>query len=200
MRINAITLLDKCLNFIKSVPNEITWSFGNEELNPLQVLKLQQIESMLSAFFPNKNTPNHKITIQSFLKGDFISLKGLENYSEAISTISKYVKEHAIIEVKTEINLNELTFIFPLLIDLKTKLHSIKNHNSGWVSSNSKTAQFAIHLNKSIERNISHEYDKLDSVLELIISPEKLLFTEAELIKGHNYPNKNTDNLEIECF
>ena len=207
----AIDLLDKVLEFIAMTPDKSQWNVSALKSNPPRQIRLRQIESLLSAFFPIdpkislinnvksflSNKP--KQSIQSFLSGDFIRQREVSDYEKTITFIKDFVKSSSNhFDETREIRLEELVFIFPKLVDYKRQLRSILTFNSGWLEASSIASQFSIHLTNSVSKNLVDKYDNLDKSLELFINPKGLTFTEDELIKRFHYPTANLNDIDID--
>lgn len=207
----AIDLLDKVLEFIAMTPDKSQWSVTALKSNPPRHIRLKQIESMLNAFFTiDINTRlidnlelslsgKPKISIQSFLSGEYIEQREISDYAETIKFIKEFVKTRSNYFDETRgICLEELVFIFSDLVDYKITLRNILSFNSGVLEASSIASRFSIYLTNSVSKNFVDKDSDLDKFLELLINPKGLIFTEDELISSFNYPKENIIDIDIE--
>ena len=208
---SGINLLDKIFEFTEMTPNPIEWNLKSLKSNPPRQIRLRQIESLLTAFCTintNKNLlskaksiffDNHKITIKSFLQGDFIKTRSIDEYSELIHFVIDFVKNRVgDADRKREIRIEELAFIFPILVDFKKQIRSMLTFNSGWLEASSDISLFSIYLTNSIAKELVGKYSELDYVIERVINPKGLVFTEEEMIDKYNFPKEDLNEVDID--
>ena len=207
---SGIDLLNQVLEFTEMVPDSKQWTLSSVKSNPPRYIRLQQIQSLLNAFFSNstkKNFPektrdflsgNPSITINSFLIGEFIKLQSREDHALTFQFMREFVEKHVPGYITSEeLHTAKLRFVFQKLVDYKRLLRQILEFNSGWIESGSVVAQFSIYLTASISKNLDGNYTQLDKVLELFINPKGLSFTEDELISKYNYPKQSLEEIDI---
>jgi len=208
---SGINLLDKIFEFTEMTPNSVEWNLKSLQANPPRQIRLQQIESLLTAFCTinaNENLlskaksmffGNHKITITAFLSGDFIKTRSIDEYSELIQFVKDFVKTKVgDAGRKREIRIEELVFIFPILIDFKKQIRSMLTFNSGWLEASSDISLFSIYLTNSIAENLTGKYNELDYVIERFINPQGLIFTEEEMIDKYNFPKEDLNEVDMD--
>ncbi|HOZ14252.1 MAG TPA: hypothetical protein PK784_05650 [Tenuifilaceae bacterium] len=197
----AIDLLEKVLEFTTMTPNPNSWNFDSLKSNPPRLIRFQQIDSLMKAFFTyeNSHSGTSKLSIESFLEGDFILERDLSDYEETIQFIKDFLKEetHDISET-SRIDLDELEFIYSRLLSFKKQLLKITNFNSDVVEASSISARFSYLLTGSISKSISEKPTKLDEILELLINPNGLSFTLEELISKYDFPTEDLIDIDIE--
>ena len=206
---SGINLLDKILEFTEMSPNSAEWNLKSLKANPPRQIRLRQIESLLAAFCAintNENLlskaksiffDNQKITITSFLHGDFIKTRSIDEYSEIIQFIKDFVKTRlGDADRKREIRIEELAFIFPVLIDFKKQIRSMLTFNSGWLEASSDVSLFSIYLTNSIAEKLVGKYGELDYVIERFINSKGLIFTEEEMIDKYNFPKEDLNEID----
>ena len=86
------------------------------------------------------------------------------------------------------------------MINYKIKLREIIDFNSGWLEVSSAFSIFHIKLTNSIGSNLINKYDDLDRVIDLFINPEKLHFTEQELIEKFNFPPEDLSQIDMDNY
>ena len=190
-------------------PNSIEWNLKSLKANPPRQIRLRRIESLLTAFCSidiNESLlskaksiffDHHKITIASFLQGDFIKARSIDEYSEVIKFIKDFVKTKVgDVDRKREIRIEELVFIFPFLINFKKQIRSLLTFNSGWLETGSDVALFSIYLTDSISEKLAGNYSELDYFIELFINPKRLIFTKEEMIDKYNFPKEDLNDVD----
>lgn len=208
---SGINLLDKILEFTEMTPNSAEWNLKSLKANPPRQIRLRQIESLLTAFCAmstNENLlskaksvffDNHKITIPSFLRGDFIKIRSIDEYWEITQFIKDFVKTRVgDADRKREIRIEELVFTFPILIDFKKQIRRMLTFNSGWSEASSDISLFSIYLTNSIAENLTGKYNELDWVIERFINPKGLIFTEEEMIDKYNFPKEDLNEVDMD--
>jgi len=202
-------LLDEIFEFTEMTPNSIEWNLKSLKANPPRQIRLRRIESLLTAFCSidiNESLlskaksiffDHHKITIASFLQGDFIKARSIDEYSEVIKFIKDFVKTKVgDVDRKREIRIEELVFIFPFLINFKKQIRSLLTFNSGWLEAGSDVALFSIYLTDSISEKLAGNYSELDYFIELFINPKRLIFTKEEMIDKYNFPKEDLNDVD----
>ena len=206
---SGVNLLDEIFEFTEMTPNSIEWNLKSLKANPPRQIRLRRIESLLTAFCSidiNESLlskaksiffDHHKITIASFLQGDFIKARSIDEYSEVIKFIKDFVKTKVgDVDRKREIRIEELVFIFPFLINFKKQIRSLLTFNSGWLEAGSDVALFSIYLTDSISEKLAGNYSELDYVIELFINPQRLIFTKEEMIDKYNFPKEDLNDVD----
>lgn len=202
-------MLDEIFEFTEMTPNSIEWNLKSLKANPPRQIRLRRIESLLTAFCSidiNESLlskaksiffDHHKITIASFLQGDFIKARSIDEYSEVIKFIKDFVKTKVgDVDRKREIRIEELVFIFPFLINFKKQIRSLLTFNSGWLEAGSDVALFSIYLTDSISEKLAGNYSELDYFIELFINPKRLIFTKEEMIDKYNFPKEDLNDVD----
>jgi len=197
----AIDLLEKVLEFTSMSPNPNSWNFDSLKSNPPRLIRFQQIDSLMKAFFPYEN--NHwgisKVSLESFLEGDFILERDLSDYEETIQYIKDYIREETHDAIETSrIDLDELEFIYSRLLSFKKQLRKIINFNSDVVEASSISARFSYILTSSVSKSIAEKPTKLDKTIELLINPKGLTFSADELISKYHYPTEDLIDIDID--
>jgi hypothetical protein len=208
---SAIDLLDKVFEFTEMTPNSSEWNIKSLRSNPPRQIRLRQIESLLTAFgiitisqgLLGKAKSIFSITqtipIKEFLRGDFIWNRSIAEYSGVIQHIKGFVKnKDGDYNRERDINLAELAFIFPTLINFKRKIRDILTFNSGWLEASSEVSLFSIYLSNSIAENLVGKYEELDNVIEQFINPKGLTFAEQELVDKFNFPTEDLSGIDID--
>lgn len=205
----GIDLLDKILEFIEMTPNAELWTLKALEGNQPRLLRLKQINSLISAFF-QANTPtsfmerakklfsdDKKETIHTILSGEFLKTQNIVDFSELIELIKTTVKSHEKSEER-DVHIGHLVMPFQQLIKYKKELRRLLTFNSGWLEAGSITSRFSIYLTNSISSNLTGKYSELDRALELFINPRNLSFTEHELIAKFSFPTDNLSEIDMD--
>ncbi|GGH82741.1 hypothetical protein HNQ91_005883 [Filimonas zeae] len=206
----GITVIDKILEFVALTPDEKHWNYKALGDNMPRLIRLKQINSLLHAFSltANRNilgkatnylNPDLRADINPILGGDFITNRSLDTYHELADFVKCFLQERNS-GMDRDIRVMELRFIYPKMINYKIKLREIIGFNSGWMEASMPFALFHILLTDSISANLKDKYGDLDHVLELIINPAGLAFTEKELIEKFNYPKDDLHQLDLENY
>lgn len=207
----GIDLLDKIFEFIAMIPNSNEWNLNALKSNPPRHIRLQQIESLIIAFFEQEQNTNlldkakalftakKDLTIQNILAGDFIKERTTSDYNELITLIKNVVseKEGTIVEER-EVHIIKLLMPYQQLIKYKRQLIELLSFNSGWLESSSVTSRFSIYMTNSISSNLVDKFSDLDKVLELFINPKQLVFSEDELIMKYKFPKENLSDVDMD--
>lgn len=203
----GIDLLDKILEFVAMTPNQNQWNYGAQNDDKSRLIRLKQIHSLLKAFsFIEKATLFQKISnflngdfskeLNSVLKGDFIEKRTIEEYEEATKFAQTYLQNKNY-KYDRPIRLMELQFIYPKMVDFKIKLRELLEFNSDWLEASSAFTIFHIRLTNEISSKLDNNFDELDQILELLINPKKLQFTEQELIDKYNFPKEDLHDIDM---
>lgn len=203
-------LLDKIFEFKAMTPNSMEWNLNALKSNPPRYIRLQQIESLIGAFFEQKNTSlldkakalftdKKNISLQSILNGDFIKERTIVDYTETITFMKNIVKEkEGEIDENKEIHLAHLIMPYQQLIKYKQQLIDLLSFNAGWLEASSISARFSIYLTNSISVNLLDKFTNLDKALELFINPKGLSFTEDELKAAYKFPLDNLNDVDLD--
>nr|WP_294950074.1 hypothetical protein [uncultured Mucilaginibacter sp.] len=207
---SGIDLLDKIFEFIAMTPDSKEWNVTSLKSNPPRLIRFRQIEALLKAFFGNEPKQNlfnkakslfideKKMSIQSFMKGDFIRKRTMAEYAGLSTYIQDFIKlEMNDLQQKKEVRIEGLAFIFPQLVEFRKQVRSLLAFNSGWAAVSSITSQFSISLTSSISNNLTGRYDKLDEVLEQFINPTGIQFTREELIAKFDFPTECLGGIDM---
>ena len=190
----GIDLLEKILEFVAMTPETNLWTLNSLIDNQPRLIRLKQINSLLNAFFSEKNE-----TIQSILSGKFLETQNIELFSELTNFIIKFVKSKSNFEIEDdEIYVDDLQMVYCELMQYKKVLRNLLTFNSGWLEASSVTAKFSICLTNSITENLINKYPALNETLEMLVNPKKLSFTEMQLINEYNFPTDDLYEIDIE--
>lgn len=191
-------LLDKVLEFTSMSPDSSSWNLVALKSNPPRLIRFLQIDSLLKAFFHTGNNPS-RISLESFLEGDFILDRDLSDYEETIQFIKDFMKEETHDTSETSrIDLDELEFIYSRLLSFKKQLRKVINFNSDVVEASSISARFSYLLTSSVSKSIAENPTKLDEFLEILINPKGLTFSVEELISNYHYPTEDLIDIDID--
>ena len=207
----GIDLLDKIFEFIAMTPNSNEWNLNALKSNPPRHIRLQQIESLIIAFFEQEQNTNlldkakalftakKGLTIQNILAGDFIKERTTSDYNELITLIKNVVREkEGAIDEEREVHVMNLLMPYQQLIKYKRQLIELLSFNSGWLESSSVISRFSIYMTNSISSNLVDKFSDLDKALELFINPKQLVFTQDELITRYKFPKENPIDVDMD--
>ena len=207
----GIDLLDKIFEFIAMTPNSTNWNLNALKSNPPRYIRLQQIESLVKAFFEPRQassllekatallTVKKGVTIQNILSGQFIKERTTSEYTELINFIKNIVKEkEGVMGQEREVHVMELIMPYQHLIRYKRQLIELLSFNSGWLESGSVTSRFSIYLTDTISNNLVDKFNDLNTALELFINPKQLSFSEDELKSKYKFPTENLSEVDID--
>lgn len=191
----AIDLLEKIIEFTEMTPDKEAWNYEALQTNPPRYIRLQRIEALMKAFFADDPK---EITIQSFLSGEFIKDRDIEQYENTIEYIKESLVKYQSSFSTREVRLSELAFVFHILVDYKRLVRKLVTFNSRWIEANGPVSQFSIYLTESISENLRGKYNDLDTTLELFSNPKLCNFTIEELIEKYGYPTDDLHSIDIE--
>uniref|UniRef100_UPI00404B5C1C hypothetical protein n=1 Tax=Flavobacterium sp. TaxID=239 RepID=UPI00404B5C1C len=201
----GIDLVDKILEFIKMTPDYKQTTFNSLKGNQPRLIRLKQIDSLISAFIPEIQNESmtsrlkgffssRKIDLDIILSGDFLENRNIEDYSEFINHVKYEIQNFG----SDEIDFTDLKNVFTAFVTYKKHIKQILEFNAGWLSVSRKTSMFTIRVTDSISSNLVGKYDKIDKALEILINPKKKSFTEIELISKFNFPKENLEEIDLE--
>lgn len=207
---NGIDLLNRVLEFVAMTPNDREWNYKSLSHNKSRLIRFQQIKSLVNAFSLNierskyEGTSNYfnpdlKAEIKSILKGDFLKGNKMEDYDELNNVVSQFLKQNNY-NLDRPIKMTELNFIYPKMVNFKSKLLELKDFNSGFLEANSSFTIFHIMLTNFISSNLINNSNDLDNVLELLINPKRKSFTEKELIEKFGFPSDDLNEIDIDNY
>ena len=195
---STIDLLEKVFEFIAMTPEEKDWDIKKLQSNKPRQVRLQQIEALLFAFGLHEDNvekgifaskPSVGKALYSLLYGDFINtLK--EHQIEQIDDYVPYFDR--------KISGGELQFIYQYMIKYRKQVYTMLRFNSGWLEAGGKMAQYAIRLTSTITDNLNGKTEELDKLLDLIINPNQVSFTEQELIERFQYPDVDLIDIDLD--
>ena len=203
----GIDLIEKIIEFVEMTPNSSEWTYNSLKENEPRLIRLKQINSLISAFifeskkdnFINKNKglfSPQKVELQSILNGDFLENRNFNEYFEFIHFVKKDTKVSNF--VSKEIDFTDLKDAFLLFVSYKKKLRQLLEFNSRWLSVSRITSFYTIQITSSISSNLIGKYTDLDDALEMLINPKNLSFTETELISNYSFPKENLEDIDSE--
>jgi hypothetical protein len=136
-------------------PNQDSWTISAQKENLPRLIRLKQINSLLSAFFvpvkaesfidkaKNLFSFNHKETIQTLITGEFLDRQNISEYSELmkhISTIVGKTKNFNLINEKqifeyevNEIKTRDLISPYQELIEYRKYMRKLLKFNAGYL-------------------------------------------------------------------
>jgi len=210
MKLTAIDLIEKILEFKAMTPNQDEWVEHMLINNKPRLVRLQQLKSLLFAFgiiqldsqkknsFVNSiSKPNYqiqdltKVGILSVLNGDFIKKRELSSYEKPIS----YIEQNSF--KKEPVDIYQLESFYYFLMQYRINIYSVFK----W-KSNVLEASVGFHavniLTKEINNKISENIKVVDNFLIQIISHQEKEFSEQELIDNYNFPKDDLLEIDIE--
>lgn len=188
----GIDLLDKILEFSKMTPDTKLWSINSLQDNQPRLIRLKQINSLLSAFF--QVIDEKPETIHTILSGEFLEKQDVNNFTELIELMKATVNSN----IKRDVYISDLIMVYQQLINFKKALLRVLTFNSSWIEASSMPLLFSIYLINTISNNLTDKYSELDRVIELFINPKKLSFKEDELIAIYGFPIEDLNEVDIE--
>jgi len=203
----GIDLLNKIFEFTEMTPDSGKWNLKAVRDNPPRYIRLQQIESLLRAFFEKKEPTgflektktffkgSFKATIDTILSGEFIKERTTEDYAELITFMKNTIEEkEGTKDATIDIDVTKLVMPFKQLVKYKRQAKNLLTFNAGWLEAGSFTSRFSIYLTNSVSSTLADKFGNLDKTLELFINPQHLSFTEDELKARFGFPlNKPSD-------
>ena len=201
----GIDLIEKIIEFTAMTPDSATWTYNSLKENEPRLIRLKQIDSLISAFIPEiKNTnltekltgliSSKKTKLTKVVSGEFIENRSLDAYI----VFTNLIKQEAESSTLNKIDITDIKNTFILLMSYKKNLRQLINFNNDWLEVSRITSLFSIKLTNKISSNLLGQYDELDEVLELIINPKNLSFSETELISNYNFPKDDLDEIDLD--
>jgi hypothetical protein len=176
----GIDIINKLTEFISLTPNPDDWFLDKLKSNPPRSILLQQIFALMNAFEIEQNQ------LQMFIAGDFPKESKLEDYPKLYCFVKEYMKDSNEL-LFTKLQHYMISEMFSQLFAYKRQLQELLNFNSGYIHA-SGLIRFAIQLTNATSHSINT--NDLDNVLESIINPRALSFTEEELITKYQFPSE----------
>jgi hypothetical protein len=201
----GIDLIEKIIEFTAMTPDSATWTYNSLKENEPRLIRLKQIDSLISAFIPEiKNTnltekltgllSSKKTKLTKVVSGEFIENRCLDAYI----AFTNLIKQEAESSTLNKIDITDIKNTFIILMSYKKNLRQLINFNNDWLEVSRITSLFSIKLTNKISSNLLGQYDELDKVLELIINPKNLSFSETELISNYNFPKDDLDEIDLD--
>ncbi len=189
----AIDLVDKIFELKAMTPEIDDWDREKLVDNPPRFVRLKRVESLLKAFkLDGSGSIKTNILIKSFLSGDFIKERPIEVYEEAVDFMEKYTaKNSGFINKRRVARSWDLAVTFERLISYKEVTRKLLKFNSDLLEAGTIGLNFSITLTNSISEKVRDYLSDIDKVLELLINPGGLSFTEEELETLYSYPTEN---------
>lgn len=194
----AIDLVDKIFELMAMTPEIDEWDMEKLVDNPPRFVRLKQVESLLKAFkLDGPGSIKTNILIESFLSGDFIKARPIKVYEEAVDFIEKYTaKNSRFINKGRGTSIRDLAMTFKRLIRYKEVTRKLLTFNSDILEGGSIGLIFSITLTNSISEKFRIYLLDIDKVLELLINPGGISFTEKELETLYSYPTENLYDID----
>lgn len=207
----GIDIIEKIIEFKLMTPDERLWDEKNLKNEP-RLIRLKRINSLISAFFPKPYKSNlerfikffsakHALTIQDILSGQFIALFTPADYEQCRTLMTNYLKAQDMKFSEDDSRLlDDLAFEFPAFISYKIGLYQLLSTNSGRFNTELPRVptSFTICLTETINKGIADKYKDLDQIIESIVNPKQLRFTEVELIQKYKYPTQDLEKVDID--
>ena len=201
----GIDLIEKIIEFTAMTPDSATWTYNSLKENEPRLIRLKQIDSLISAFIPEiKNTnltekltgllSSKKTKLTKVVSGEFIENRSLDAYI----AFTNLIKQEAESSTLNKIDITDIKNTFIILMSYKKNLRQLINFNNDWLEVSRITSLFSIKLTNKISSNLLGQYDEIDKVLELIINPKNLSFSETELISNYNFPKDDLDEIDLD--
>jgi hypothetical protein len=217
----GIDLLELIFEFEGMTPNPNAWTINAQKGNLPRLIRLKQINSLLSAFFQPIKSESlidkakklfllySSETIQTVLTGDFLRRKTIAEYSELskfiIATLSETRNFETLIEKEifeyelSTIHISELTIPYQRLIDYKKQIGKLLTFNSD-ISECSKIVFFSVYITDIFSSKLKNTASDVDKALELLINPNELSFTLDQLINEFNFPIEDLEEIDNEYW
>lgn len=207
----GVDLLDIILELEVLTPNPSSWTLSAQKDNPPRLIRLKQIQSLISAFFPTSIgngfidkakqllSGDKSEIIQTVISGDFLLKQNITEFTELIKFMRAIVnKKENCVKEEREISIGELIMSYQELIKYKKQINKLLTFNSGWIETISTPIRFSIYLTGSISNELKDKYSELDKALDLFVNPKNLSFTENELIDKYNFPKDDLYDIDLE--
>ncbi len=200
----AIELLEKVFEFIAMTPEEKDWNIKKLQSNKPRQVRLQQIEALLFAFGLFEDNEGKGMSaskssvgnaLNSLLYGDFINTLKEQHIEEIDHYVTKHFNDPYF---DRELSKGELRFIYQYMIKYRKQVYTMLRFNSGRLEAGGKMVQYAIRLTSTITDNLNGKTEELDKLLDLIINPNQLSFTEQELIERFQYPDADLIDIDLD--
>ncbi|GHV10331.1 hypothetical protein FACS1894162_3850 [Bacteroidia bacterium] len=185
-RYTGIDLINKLLEFISLTPNTDNWFLDKQKSNPPRSILLRQILALMDAF-EIEEAQNEQKRLSQFIEGGFALDRKPEDSVAFIDMLKKYVDENDIQYNFCMCLPHQMPKLFSQLFAYKRQVYKLLHFNSGCIAASGLYA-FAIRLTNAQAHSIDTR--DLDAVLECIVNPNVLSFTEEELIANYQYPSE----------
>ncbi len=201
--LKGIDLVKTVHEFIYYTPTKSHWKASIMIYNMSKYLHLQQIKSLFQAFMITdkvegefKISKNHNqtaiknINIETFLDGKFITQRSMDSYKPLFDYIEQHLKKTntPYPTFDEPYSLDEVVTIYKEMMETRRLIYNI-----GMVGSNHFALATPLGLARQqivnqIAEDLFNNIQALDEVLELIINPFGLSFSENELHQRFDYP------------
>ena len=198
MSYTAISLLETLHDFT-SMTQKSEWSFEAVKDNPPRLIRLKQINALISAFIPElEKEKTIRKRLEMVLSGNFIINRDDSVYIDLFAEMDNAIKKSRFLIKKMDaLRVHDLKDNYEELLEYKLLLTKILNYNKG-IMEISYPYLYPLIINEKISKMIKIE--QLDRFLELIIDPYKRTYTIEELMKQFDYPTEDLFDIDLDYF
>ncbi|MFN8257340.1 MAG: hypothetical protein U0W24_16720 [Bacteroidales bacterium] len=195
--LNALTLIEKVIDFQSMTPDSQKWELEDFEHNPPRLVRLKQISALLQLYLPEIYTGvDLKLDILKMTNGDFIFKRDFQVYREVVLDMEQLTKSSMnFLEEIDRWDSSHLQFHFERLFDLKKQIEHLKSFNSD-IMECSYQYYYSYLLSKKIIKPI--DSGPVDVFLQKVIDPEGKVYLKEELIHNNKYPPDDLIDIDID--
>ncbi|MEI7595044.1 MAG: hypothetical protein WCK02_04790 [Bacteroidota bacterium] len=161
------------------------WSKPHFSYNEFLLLSFEKFKVLSKAFDIGK--------CNDIQNGKFITKRKIADYDILLSKINSDLKEKQWFEVdKLDFTKENIIRLFQKLWQYRIELTKVVNFAGIQHETNPINTYSSLKIG-IVNKAIQNEIKVIDEILCMIISPKNKTFTLDELVKNHNYPNKELD-------
>ncbi|WP_163309606.1 hypothetical protein [Dysgonomonas sp. 521] len=186
-------LTDKIVDLLGLTSSFYDWSQEEFKDNPPRLIRLQQIEAMITAFCGVGISP------QSFIDGDFIRDRPLEQYADLTKQVEDFIKKEWNVTVFRPHKQSLMSLMIELL-HYKERLKKVFYlFRPGTITNSSPYCQYMNSIIQSYKPSLKEILHEVDSMIERVVQPQKSFCTMPELIDC-GYPDVNLVEIDFEML
>ena len=201
MELSALTLIESIIEFARMTSGDHSdWCFKKQKDNLPRLIRLQQIEVLISVFIPElSGLKDIKTKIENVINGEFIEQRPISYYNELLLDMEKTIKKSEQSWKKTNRwESSDLRHNFTDLLNFKMLISKLLQYNNGIMEISYPYLYSYVgtkNVIKKIEKIADNEFDQF---LSLVIDPRKNDYSLEQLINGHNYPVEDLSEIDFD--
>lgn len=176
------------------MPSEMDWPLDLFKENPPRYIRLKRLYALKKALQLDE------VCMQQFLQGEFIT----NEHYKVWEAVYEIVKEKFNIQIEDYLSINtinpdikSLSFLFHILFDFKKNHFKLLNTGSGVLTASDFYLTPMLIL-KNVAPKLQTDIHLIDEILDLIINPTRIAYSEKELNALFDYPLDDLAEIDMD--